>query len=175
MNTNPAMIADSRWIYQLVLPVLLLIIAFVEMALAYFPVFHGAAPKLLIAMLYIVIVRGGEPVSLVSLVIIGTIYDSLQGNPLGYTPAALVIVSLAARIRAPRIHDTPFVYIWFEFAAIMVLVSSYTIIAALSYHQTIPAPGPLVFQFGVTILFFPLVRWCHRRIEQLLDLVQQTR
>ena len=135
---------------------------FIEVALGYFPAFHGVAPKLMMALLYVMLLYDEEPVRLASLVTLGVIFDSLQGNPLGYTSGGLILIAIFGGFARRRLTRPPFSTLWLEFAFVMLGLFVYAIIVMASYHQTQPAVGYVLFQFSATVLLLPLVLAAHQ-------------
>ena len=158
--------------HQLLAFAALFAVLFIEIALGYFPAFYGLAPKLMMALLYIMLVYDEEPVRLASLVALGIIYDSTQGNPLGYTSGGLILIAIFGLLARRRLFRPPFSTLWLEFATIMLVLFIYAITIMTLYHQAPPPAAYVLFQFSATVLLLPLVLALHQLASQAMILMR---
>ena len=158
--------------HQLLASATLFGVLFVELGLGYFPAFYGVAPKLTMTLLYLMLVYDEEPVHLATLVTLGIIYDSLQGNPLGYTSGGLILVAMIGRHARQRLAHPPLSSLWIEFAVAMLVVFAYSVLAMVAYHQRVPAIGYVLFQHAATVLLLPLVLASHQIISAVSGLIR---
>jgi hypothetical protein len=63
--------------------------------------------------------------------------------------------------------------IWLEFAAVMVAVMLYTWVCIILINQALPAIMPLVFQYSVTVLLFPVMIGIYKLELSLLELIRR--
>lgn len=155
----------------------LLLVMFVELALGYFPAFHSVAPKLMLAWLYLLLVYDEEAPRLTTLFVLGIIYDSLEGNPLGYTSGALILVAISGHIahgQTSHVFRPPLSSLWITFAFVMLVGFAYSVLVMLAYYQTMPAVGYVLFQYAATVLLFPLVLAVQQSLSRLSALLRGT-
>jgi rod shape-determining protein MreD len=157
--------------HQMMVASVFLLLILVESSLGYFSFFHGATPKLIIAMVFLMAIFNKEDIHLANLVLIGIIFDSLQGAPLGYTSSIMVLVNMIGTIGKRRFSDTPMSYLWLDFAMVMGLVMVYCWACIYVYYQLLPAVGPLIFQYSSTVLLFPVMVLIYQGIQYLVEMV----
>lgn len=153
------------------------LVMFVELGLGYFPAFHGVAPKLMLTWLYLMLVYDEEPPRLISLFMLGIIYDSLEGNPLGYTSGALILVAISGHIahgQTSHLFRPPLSSLWITFAFVMLVGFAYSVGVMLAYYQTTPAVGYVLFQYAATVLLFPLVLGAQQSARRLSAFLRGT-
>ncbi len=152
---------------------LMFIVAFAEIALAYFPLFFGVSPKLLITIVFLIAIYDEEQSHFASLMAVGLIYDMMQSAPLGYTSGAMILVNLFGILSRHRLKSVQQSMIWLEFAAVMVAVMLYTWVCIILINQALPAIMPLVFQYSVTVLLFPVMIGIYKLELSLLELIRR--
>jgi rod shape-determining protein MreD len=157
--------------HQMMVASVFFLLILVESSLGYFSFFHGATPKLIIAMVFLMAIFNKEDIHLANLVLIGIIFDSLQGAPLGYTSSIMVLVNMIGTIGKRRFSDTPMSYLWLDFAMVMGFVMVYCWACIYVYYQLLPAVGPLIFQYSSTVLLFPVMVLIYQGIQYLVEMV----
>ncbi|XDZ64804.1 hypothetical protein AB8880_07670 [Alphaproteobacteria bacterium LSUCC0684] len=137
----------------------MLTLAFAESALGHMPIFFGSVPRIMLIMLFILTLQlpAALPTSMV--VIVGLVYDLVQGSPLGYTVSLMVIVQAAVMWRRVRLADADAGTVWSEFGLVMAVVQIYGLLVLVLYTGHFPAIGPVLFQFASTVLLFPILYW----------------
>jgi len=137
----------------------MLSLAFSESALGHMPIFFGSVPRIMLIMLFIMTLLLPGALPTVMVVVVGLVYDLVQGNPLGYTVSLMVIVQAAAMLRRVRLADVDAGTIWSEFGLVMAIVQIYGLLVLVLYTGHFPAIGPILFQFASTVLLFPILYW----------------
>ena len=161
------------FLHQMMVASVFFLLIMVESSLGYFSFFHGATPKLIIAMVFLMAIFNKEDIHLANLVLIGIIFDSLQGAPLGYTSSVMVLVNNIGTIGKRRFNDMPMSYLWLDFAMVMGLVMFYCWLCICIYYQSLPAVGPLVFQYSSTVLLFPVMILIYQGIQYMVEMVSR--
>ena len=161
--------------HQMMVASVLFMIMMVEISLGYFAVFQGATPKLLVAMVFLMAVFNKEDIHLINLVVIGLIFDSLQGAPFGYTSSVLLIVNIISIIGERRFNSKLMSYLWLDFAMVMAVVMMYCWICITVYYKSLPATGPLIFQYSSSVLLFPVMIFLFQGILYLVEIVSRLR
>ncbi|MAJ36306.1 MAG: hypothetical protein CBC12_14485 [Candidatus Puniceispirillum sp. TMED52] len=161
--------------HQIIVASILFVTMMVEISLGYFTVFHGATPKLLVAMVFLMAVFNEEDIHLVNLVVIGLIFDCLQGAPFGYTSSVLVIVNIISIIGKRRFNSELMSYLWLDFAMVMAVVMIYCWMCITVYYQSVPAAKPLIFQYSSSVLLFPVIIFLFQGILYLVEIVSRLR
>jgi len=152
---------------------MMFIVAFAEIALAYFPLFFGVSPKLLITIVFLIAIYDEEQNHFINLIGVGLIYDMMQSAPLGYTSGAMILVNLFGILSRHRLKNVQQSLIWLEYAALMVTVMLYTWICIVLINQGFPAVMPLVFQYSVTVLLFPIMIGIYKLELSLMELIRR--
>lgn len=161
--------------HQMMVASVLFMIMMVEISLGYFAVFQGATPKLLVAMVFLMAVFNKEDIHLINLVVIGLIFDSLQGAPFGYTSSVLLIVNIISIIGKRRFNSKLMSYLWLDFAMVMAVVMMYCWVCITVYYKSLPATGPLIFQYSSSVLLFPVMIFLFQGILYLVEIVSRLR
>lgn len=99
---------------------------------------------------------------------LGLFYDLLSGTLLGVMPLCFLILRSAAYYRRVRFIRSPFSKIW-QYFALSVMIVGCVRYLFLSYHvKNLSLFLPLVYDYALTILFFPLSFFVMRKIHQWL-------
>ena len=159
--------------HQMMVAAVLFLITMTETSLGYFSFFHGTTPKLLIAMVFVMSVFNKEDIHLITLILVGVIFDSLQGAPFGYTTAALVLVNIIGSLGKRRFSNAPVSFLWLDFAIVMAFVMLYCWISITLYYQAFPSLGPLIFQYSSSVLLFPVMVSFYQGIQYLVEIVSR--
>lgn len=165
---------DNLLLFQVLGFVGLLLIALGEAALGYFPALFGAAPKLLLICFFVFSIYLPAAFPLVSIFLVGVIFDLIQGSPFGFTSALLIMVQVIVLNRRFTLQQSDSGMIWYEFTLTMLAVLTFTLITMVLYWGRIPAPQPLLFQYSLSILLFPLVNWLIQLVMGIATMLEET-
>jgi cell shape-determining protein MreD len=92
-------------------------------------------------------------------VLAGIILDLHQGAPLGYSASVLLLTLIIVILRRPVWTHFDAAKIWYEFALIMLMVQIYCFAVITLWSGHTPSIGSFVFQYGITVLLFPVMNW----------------
>jgi len=134
-------------------------LALAESALGQMPLFYGNVPRILLIMLFIITFLSPAVLPASMMLVIGIVYDLVQGNPPGYTSSMMMIVHMAVMLRRVKMADADAEIIWSEFSLVMAVVQIYGFLVLVAYTGHVPAMGPVVFQFATSVLLFPILYW----------------
>ena len=150
---------SDQILFQRVMGLMALIfVVFVESALGHIPAFFGAAPKLTICFLFILTIKFPFSMTLLMPFVAGLIFDLIQGSPLGYSSSVYLLVYMVAEWRRPVLIDSDVGVLWFEFVLMILGLMFYTVGFFAIYEGRLPPLAEIVFQAGLSVLIFPLVR-----------------
>lgn len=164
---------ENRLLVQVLGFVGLLLVSFAENGLGYFPALYGSVPKLAMIVLFILCLKVPLAMPLVTVFSIGLIHDLVQANPLGHTSALMVLLHLVAQFRQPVLQQAESGAVWYEFTILMLVLMVLTIMALLVHSGTVPALQPLLFQFGLTVLIFPVINWVFELLTGFAAMVEK--
>lgn len=164
---------DQHLYRQVVTGCMFLLLVFVESALGQIPGIYGTVPKLTVMVLFWIATRQPLLVSPWLAVGLGLVFDLIQGNPVGYSSAIFIAVLFAGRLGF-RVSNEDHSLLWIAFLGICSAIQLVTFGFAWAQVGSPPAVGPLVFQFGLTVLLFPLIIWLGGLLEQLIGLIRRT-
>jgi rod shape-determining protein MreD len=165
--------SQPTFAHQMMISAVLFLITMVETSLGYFSFFYGTTPKLILAMVFIMAIYNKEDIHLATLILVGVIFDSLQGAPLGYTSSVLVLVNIIGMLGKRRFRNTPLSFLWLDFAIVMALVMVYCWICITLFYQAFPSLGPLIFQYSSSVLLFPVVIAFYQGVQYLVEIVNR--
>jgi cell shape-determining protein MreD len=134
-------------------------IAFVESALGQVPLFYGSGPKLLFCLVFAIGVRYPKLLPLITVVVLGLIFDLLQSNPFGYSSSLYLIILVYAKIRHNILIETDAMHVWAEFALLVFGLMIYMMTVFWFYTGAWPPFGSMLFQAISTIFLFPIINW----------------
>jgi hypothetical protein len=97
----------------------------------------------------------------------------MQSAPLGYTSGAMILVNVFGILSRHRLKNVQQSLIWLEYATVMIAVMFYTWICIVVINQGLPAVMPLVFQYSVTVLLFPVMIGIYKLELSLLELMRR--
>jgi len=137
----------------------MLLLAFAESALGQIPLFFGNAPRILLIMVFILNFLRPGLLPLGVTVLVGMVYDLVQGNPLGYTSSVMIVVQAWVEWRRTRLANADAGIIWSEFCLIMMVVQIFGLVVVMFYTGHLPAIRPVVFQFAASVFLFPVLYW----------------
>ena len=151
--------ADQILFQQVFAFVMLLLAAFVESGLGLVPSFYGSAPKISFCLLFLTALYRPLAVPLYPVMLVGLIYDTVQGSPFGYTSSLyLIILGVVEWRRQFLIIADPSV-IWSEFVIMLSGLMVYIFLVFFIFHGAWPPFAEILFQIGFTALLFPIFNW----------------
>lgn len=151
--------ADQLLLQQVISFTGLMFIVFVESALGQIPTFYGAAPKLVFGLLFVIGIRFPKAVPLLPVMVLGLIYDLVQGNPFGYSSSLYLIILIFTQLRGVVLVEADATTLWSEFVLLVFGLMLYMMIVFGFYTGTWPPVSEMIFQTGFTILLFPIMNW----------------
>lgn len=164
---------DSKLLGQVMAFIGLLFLVFAENGLGVFPVLFGTVPKLLFIAVFLILFFHPFAVPLLSLFIVGLVYDLTQANPLGYTAALLVCTHGWVLIRRRVLVKGG--SLWAEFTAMMAVIMVLSVLGVMLMSGAMPALQPWLFQYGLTVALLPLAHWFYGRSIAVVALVEGIR
>ncbi|MCE2517294.1 MAG: rod shape-determining protein MreD, partial [Alphaproteobacteria bacterium] len=111
--------ADQLLLQQVFSFVGLMFIIFVDSALGQLPTFYGSAPKLVFGVLFIIGIRFPKAVPLLPVMVLGLIYDLVQGNPFGYSSSIYLIILIFTQLRGVVLVEADATTQWSEFVLLV--------------------------------------------------------
>ena len=149
----------------------LLVVAFAESGFAYFPVLYGSVPKITLILFFILCLYYPRAFPLGSIFIIGIIHDLVQANALGYSSALFILARMMVLGRRDVLLHSDSSVVWYEFTGMMLAMMLFTGASIVTYKGDLPAFQPLLFQFGLTILIFPLINWLFHITSGVINMI----
>ena len=151
--------ADQILFQQVLSFAVLLLCVFIEGGLGLVPSFYGSAPKITFCILFLIALYRPAAASLYPVMLVGLIFDIIQGNPFGYTSSLyLIILGVVAWRRQFLIIADPSV-VWSEFIIMLSGLMVYICTVFLILQGTWPPFAEILFQIGFTALLFPIFNW----------------
>ena len=132
-----------------------LMLVLIELSLAQWPIFHGAAPNLSLIFIYYVMIYHNKLLPIFSIFLIGIVSDFLFSDLLGGRATALMLLAYVMQLRMIRLEQSDFGQLWFDFAISFTLVSLFQLILFMLLNMAIPSLSPILFQIGVTLILLP--------------------
>ena len=166
---------DARLLGQVLAFLILLACSFAENGMGQFPGLFGCVPKLTFVVVFMVCLYHPTAIPLASVVLVGLVHDLIQGNPLGYSSGLMLVVHGWVAHRRLALAQLEKASVWIEFTALMAVVALLVIFALLLYSGRMPALQPLIFQYGLTVLAFPVVNWVHQLALDFASMLEQMR
>ena len=166
---------DARLLGQVLAFLVLLACSFAENGLGHFPGLFGSVPKLTLVVLFMVCLYHPTAMPLVSVVLVGLVHDLIQANPPGYSSGLMLVVHGLVAYRRPSLAQEERGAVWIEFTAMMAVVALLVFLTLLLYSGRMPALQPLIFQYGLTVLAFPVVSWIHQLFLGFASMLEQMR
>ncbi len=96
---------------------------------------------------------------------LGLIFDILTGTPMGLTSLMLLVVHGVAMTQRQVFVGKAFVLSWWGFLLIGAGISVFSWLVACLLELTFIPILPVLVQFGLTVLFFPLLAWCFAVVQ----------
>jgi rod shape-determining protein MreD len=133
-----------------------LMLVVIELGLAQWPVFYGAAPNLSLIFIYYMVIYHNRLLPIFSRFRVGIIGDFLLSDLLGGRATALMLLATVMQVRLFRLQQSDFAQLWIDFGVSCGLVSIFQLIFFSLLNMTIPSLDPILFQFGANLILFPL-------------------
>ena len=166
---------DTRLLGQVLAFSALLLCSFAENGLGNFAGLFGNVPKLTLIALFVFYFYHPPIVPLPSVVLAGLLHDLVHGQPLGYTSALMLVAHGWISTRRPLLAQAESGSIWYEFTMMMAVVTLLVYVALAFYSARMPALQPLIFQFSLTVLLFPVVNWAYHLVTGFVSLLEDLR
>ena len=166
---------DSKLLGQVLAFVGLLAFSMAENGLGYFPSLYGSVPKLSFTMLFVLCFYHPAIMPLISVFLVGVMHDLSQANPIGYTSALMVMAHCWIMFRRPMLMQTESGSIWYEFTIMMLAMMLFMLTVIVAFTGNLPALQPLLFQFSLTVLMFPMMNWMYHLIMGFAAMLEQVR
>ena len=166
---------DTRLLGQVLAFLALLLCSFAENGLGYFPGLFGNVPKLTLIVLFVLYFYHPPIAPLPSIALAGLVHDLIHGQPLGYTSALMLVAHGWITMRKPLLARAESGSLWYEFTTMMAIVTLLMLATLVVYSGRFPALQPLVFQFGLTVLIFPVVNWVYHLVIGFASLLEDLR
>ncbi len=133
-----------------------IMLVLLELSLAQWSVFYGAAPNLSLIFIYYMMIYHDKLLPIISIFMVGIIGDFLLSDILGGRATALMLLVYLMQLRLLRLQQNDFGELWVDFAVScgFVLIFQLTLFSLL--NMTIPSLSPVLFQFGINLILFPL-------------------
>ena len=133
-----------------------LMLVVIELGLAQWPVFYGATPNLSLIFIYYMMIYHNKLLPIFSIFIIGIIGDFLLSDLLGGRATALMLLAIIMRVRLFKLQQGDFSLLWIDFGVSCGLVSAFQLILFSILNMAIPSINPILFQYGVNLILFPI-------------------
>lgn len=101
-----------------------------------------------------------------ALFLIGILQDILTGTPLGLTAVSLLLLHALALSQRRALVTKPFLLTWLGFVVIQLPISIFAWLMMSVLQFRLIGPEPVLFQYLVTVLGFPVVAWVFVRIHR---------
>ena len=147
---------SSNFPLQVLTAALGLILVLLELSLAQWSVFHGAAPNLSFIFIYYMMIYHTKLLPIFSIFLMGIVADVLLSDLVGGRATALILLSYVMQLRLLRLQQSDFSYLWTDFAVSCGFVSIFQLTFFSLLNMVFPSLGPIVFQFGINLILFPL-------------------
>ncbi|MDC1382646.1 rod shape-determining protein MreD [Candidatus Puniceispirillum sp.] len=132
-----------------------LMLVLIELGLAHWPIFHGAAPNLSLVFIYYVMIYHSKLLPIFSIFLIGIFGDFLFSDLLGGRASALMLLAYVIQYRISRLQQSDFGELWLDFSISFTLISLFQLVLFMLINMAIPSLNPILFQIGVTLLLLP--------------------
>ena len=147
---------SSNFPLQVLAAALGLTLVLVELSLAQWSVFHGAAPNLSLIFIYYMMIYHTKLLPIFSIFMMGIVGDVLLSDLVGGRATALILLAYVMQLRLLRLQQSDFSHLWVDFALSCGFVSIFQLTFFSLLNMTVPSLGPILFQFGTNLILFPL-------------------
>lgn len=103
-----------------------------------------------------------------ALFLIGVLQDILTGTPLGLTAVSLLLLHALALSQRRALVTKPFLLTWLGFVVIQLPISVFAWLLMSAQQFRLIGPEPVLFQYLVTVLGFPVVAWIFVRVHRYM-------
>ena len=156
---------------QILTAALGLILVLLELSLAQWPIFHGAAPTLSLIFTYYMIIYHGKYMPIFTIFLMGIIGDFLLSDLLGGRATSFMLLAYVMQLRLLRLQQSDFGQLWVDFAISCAAVSLFQLLLFSAVNFAIPSLSPILFQVGATLILFPigfvLIFAVHRLLQKV--------
>ena len=147
---------SSNFPLQILTAALGLTLVLLELSLAQWPVFYGAAPNISLIFIYYMMIYHTKLLPIFSIFMMGIVGDVLVSDLVGGRATALILLAYVMQLRLLRLQQSDFNYLWVDFAMSCGFVSIFQLTFFSLLNMAVPSLGPILFQFGVNLILFPL-------------------
>ena len=130
------------------------------------PRFSQVVPMLALIAVYHWAVYRPQLLPPAAVFLIGVLQDILMGTPIGVGPLVLLAVYGSVLYQQRFFVGKSFVVVWLAFAAMTAGALVLSWVALSIFNTTLIDHRALLFQYGLTVGFFPLVAWLFMRWQQ---------
>ena len=142
--------------FQFLVAAIGLMLVLIELGLAQWPIFHGAAPNLSLIFIYYLMIYHNKLLPIFSIFFIGIVSDLLLSDLLGGRATALMLLAYFMQLRILRLQQSNFGQLWADFVVSFILVLLFQLVLFVILNMAIPSLSPILFQIGVTLILLPL-------------------
>ena len=147
---------DSIWPFQFMVSVIGLFLVLFEGSLGQWTLFYGATPFLTFIFVYYIALHFENLLPVVAAVLMGLLSDLLFSDIIGARALGYMFVIFVMQYRRQRLLQGDFLEIWTDFSIITVAVLLFQFAAFCAINFAVPSTTPILFQLGVTLIFFPI-------------------
>lgn len=133
-----------------------LMLVLLELGLAQWSIFYGAAPNLSLIFIYYMTIYHNKFLPIFSIFIMGIVGDFLLSDLLGGRATALMLLAYVMQVRLLRLQQSDFSKLWVDFAVSYGFVLIFQLLVFSLLNMTVPSLSPILFQFGINLILFPL-------------------
>jgi rod shape-determining protein MreD len=133
-----------------------LTLVLLELSLAQWSLFYGAAPNLSLIFIYYMMIYHTKLLPIFSIFLMGIVGDLLLSDLVGGRATALILLAYAMQFRLLRLQQCDFSFLWVDFAVSCGFVSIFQLTFFSLLNMAVPSLGPILFQFGANLIIFPL-------------------
>ena len=166
---------DIRLFGQVLAFVVLLLCSFSENGLGLFPGLYGSVPKVTFIVLFVIHLYHPQALPVFTVVLVGLVHDLVQVQPLGYSSGLMLVAHGWLEHRRQTLVQAETGTVWYEFTVMMGVVAVLMLSAVTLYSGHLPAIQPLAFQFGLTVLMFPVAHWVYHIMASFASMLEQMR
>ena len=121
------------------------------------PLSHFFRPDLAMACLYFWVLYRSDLFSILCVLILGVVSDSLSGTPFGLNLLVFVVAYILTLTYGSYVNTKPFFISWIGFALVFLLVLFLKWILLSIYHKTFLLTEHIALTYVTTVLIYPLM------------------
>ncbi|MGA0309565.1 MAG: rod shape-determining protein MreD [Alphaproteobacteria bacterium] len=133
-----------------------MILVLLELGVAQWPFFYGAAPVLSLIFIHYMIIYHDKYMPVFVIFLMGIVGDVLLSDLLGGRATAFLLLTYVMQHRLVRLQQSDFGQLWLDFAVSCAAVSLFQLLLFSALNFRIPALSPILFQLGATLILFPI-------------------